>query len=326
MLGAGTAVWLARLDAEDRNLRSAVDWTLAHDQPEDGLRIVSAVWRWFHQRGRLREGRALLVELLDRPDPVDPAVRAEGLAALGGLEYWLDDFAAARTAYEERLALVEPIGDPALLAEAHYDLGFIELVEEHLDELRDHEQRAVDLFTQAGDGDSAVRARQALTLGTFLAGDYAEAAVLSRIDLEIFRQRLSELQVADTLTLLTACEWLAGDLEAGWADLLESLGLFGERESASGLARVFGMAAIVLISETEPELGARIAGVTYRLVREKGVMLAPVRVLHLPDPAGLARERLGEARANELMAAGDAMELADAIALLAATPPPARLG
>ena len=50
------------------------------------------------------------------------------------------------------------------------------------------------------------------------------------------------------------------------------------------------MAAIALISESEPELGARLAGATYRLVREKGVMLAPVRVLHLPDPAGLARD------------------------------------
>src|SRR4051794_9788582 len=71
MLGPDAPAWLGRLDAEDHNLRAAVDWSLAHGEPESGLRIVGAIWRWFHQRGRLREGRALLEELLRRPEPVD---------------------------------------------------------------------------------------------------------------------------------------------------------------------------------------------------------------------------------------------------------------
>ncbi len=322
MLGADAPAWHARLDVEDHNLRAAVEWSLAHGQPEDGLRITGPIWRWYHQRGRLREGRALLEELLARPEPVDPQVRMRALAAIGGLAYWLDDFAAARTAYEERLVLAEPTGDPAALAEAHYDLGFIAVVEQRPDDIRMHEQRAVDLFTQVGDEESAVRARQGLTLGTFLLGDFATAAALSHTDLEIFRRHGSELQIADTLTLLAACAWRAGELGQAWAHLEESRELFARRGSASGLARVFGMAAIILISESEPELGARFAGATYRLVREKGVMLAPVRVLHLPDPGELARVRLGQARAAELMAEGDAMPLEDAVALLAATPAP----
>ncbi len=324
MLGADATEWLARLDVEDHNFRAAVDWSLANGRPEDGLRIVGPVWRWYHQRGRLREGRALLEALLARPEPVDPRVRADGLAALGGLAYWLDDAPAARLAYEERLGLAEGIGDTAPLAEAHYDLGFIALVQDRPEALRTHEQRAVELFTEAGDESSIVRARQALTIGTFLAGDYAEAAALSRLDLDVFRARRSELQIADTLTLLSACAWRAGDLVEAWDHLEESRAIFAARDSASGLARVLGMAAIVLLSEGEPELGARFAGATYRLVREKGVMLAPVRVLHLPDPAVLARERLGDERAETLMAEGDAMALQAALAMLQATPAPAR--
>jgi predicted ATPase/class 3 adenylate cyclase len=322
MLGPDAPAWLGRLDAEDHNLRAAVDWSLAHGEPESGLRIVGAIWRWFHQRGRLREGRALLEDLLRRPEPVDPRVRLAALAALGGLSYWLDDFPAARVAYEERLTLAEPTGDPAVLAEAHYDLGFIALVEDRAADLRMHEQRAVDLFTEAGDLESVVRARQALTIGTFLTGDYAAAAALSAIDLEMFRARGSELQIADTLTLMTALAWRSGDLTGCWAYLQESRELFATRDSASGLARVLGMAAIILLSESEPEVGARLAGATYRLVREKGVMLAPVRVLHLPDPAALATERLGKARTDELLAEGAAMDLEEALALLAATPAP----
>ena len=49
---------MRRIDHEDRNLRAAVDWALARGDTETGLRIIGRTWRWFQQRGRLREGRA----------------------------------------------------------------------------------------------------------------------------------------------------------------------------------------------------------------------------------------------------------------------------
>ena len=47
-----------------------------------------------------------------------------GSTADGGLAYWMDDVQGARASYEERLALAETTGDPMLIADAHYDLGF----------------------------------------------------------------------------------------------------------------------------------------------------------------------------------------------------------
>ena len=55
-------------------------------------------------------------------------------------------------------------------------------------------------------------------------------------------------------------------------------------------------------------------------------MLAPVRVLHLRDPAEIAVERLGEERANELMDAGAATPLAQVIDEVLAAPPPTAEG
>jgi hypothetical protein len=51
-------------------------------------------------------------------------------------------------------------------------------------------------------------------------------------------------------------------------------------------------------------------------------MLAPVKVLHLPDPRDLAIERLGEARATELMADGAATPVEEIIAEVLAAPAP----
>jgi hypothetical protein len=82
------------------------------------------------------------------------------------------------------------------------------------------------------------------------------------------------------------------------------------------------MAAMIQLRYGDPEFGARAAAKAYELVREQEVMLAPVKVLHLPDPAELAAELLGADRARELLDDGSAVPIAQVIAeILAATPP-----
>jgi predicted ATPase/class 3 adenylate cyclase len=316
---------LRRLDRDDHNVRAAISWSLGDGDPELGLRIMASIWRWF-QRGRLREGRAILAQLFARvPENADVRVRIGGLAADGGLAYWLDDFSASRAAYEERLQLADSTGDPALIADAHYDLGFLAMVAQEGEQLRRHEHRALELYTSLGDRDAAIRARQALVLAEFLAGAYESARELEELNGKEFRRSGSETQVADSVTFLSAVYLKLGDMTTAWERMLESLRLFAEVESASGIARGLAMAAIILFARDEPELAARVAGATYQLVRDKGVMLAPVRVLHLDDPAQTAIERLGRERAEELMADGAVTPLPEMIAEVLATPPPAQV-
>jgi hypothetical protein len=51
-------------------------------------------------------------------------------------------------------------------------------------------------------------------------------------------------------------------------------------------------------------------------------MPGPVEVLHLPDPAGLAADRLGAERTAQLLAEGGSMALAEVVDLIDATPSP----
>jgi hypothetical protein len=59
-----------------------------------------------------------------------------------------------------------------------------------------------------------------------------------------------------------------------------------------------------------------------QLVREKGVLLAPVKVLHLPDPTDTAIAKLGEARAKELFDQGAATPIEVITEQLLAMPAP----
>jgi hypothetical protein len=95
---------------------------------------------------------------------------------------------------------------------------------------------------------------------------------------------------------------------------------FSSNDNASGLARTIGMAAIIALESLDPETGARLTGATYRIVREKGVMLAPVAVLGLPDPIATAAEKLGTDRADQLMAEGADQPLEEVIASILAQP------
>ena len=316
ILGQGGEQGMRRLDREDRNLHAAMAWSLANDRADVGLRIIGATWRWLQQRGRLREGLALAKALLAAPTRGEDRVRIGGLAAVGGLAYWTNDFPVAQAAYDERLAIAEGTGDALLIGDAHYDLGFMGMVAQDGERLRYHEEKALDLYLAVGQADASARARQALALAVFLAGDYERARALELENLEAFRASGSLFQIADSMTLLSAVEWRLGDYPRAWHFVQQGLQFFTQSDSVTGHARGVSMAAIMLISEGRAVLGTRIAGAAYRLAREQGVMLAPVEVLHLPDPGQLAVERLGADRAAELLAEGDALPLADVLALI----------
>ena len=190
--------------------------------------------------------------------------------------------------------------------------------------LRAHEARALELYLAAGDEEAATRARQALVLSFFLAGDYAAAVELEYENLEVFNRIGSRFQVADSTTLLSAIHWRLGETAMAWTRASESLSFFSAIEGTSGLVRALAMVSIILLSDGDAEFGGRVAGAAYRMVREQGAMLAPVEVLHLPDPAGLATERFGAERAAELLADGDAIPLAEISAQILAMPTPNR--
>jgi len=322
ILGPNGQSVIRRLDREQHNVRAAAAWAMRTGDSSVGLRAVAPIWRWFQQRGLIREGRDLLDRLLQAP-PGDVRLHIDALAAVGGLAYWGDDFDAAGAAYEERLRLAEATGDSRLRADAHYDLGFISMIRGDPETLRGHEEIALELYAEIGARDGTLRARQALVLGVFLLGDNERALQLEGENLAEFRAAGSEYQIADSMTFHAGVYFRSGDPTTAWHYVQEGLRWFAENDNQSGIARALGMAAILSLTDGDAELGARAAGATYRIVEEKGVMLAPVRVLHLRDPRELAIERLGADRAAELLRDGAAAPVDQVIADVMAAPAPA---
>jgi len=77
LAGPLQAHWLARLDAEQENLRAALSWTLDSGPTESGVRLASALFRFWDARGQVAEGqrwldRALAIWVSNRASAARP--------------------------------------------------------------------------------------------------------------------------------------------------------------------------------------------------------------------------------------------------------------
>jgi non-specific serine/threonine protein kinase len=117
--------WLAKLDAELDNLRSALQWCIDHAAADTGLRLAAALQQYWDGRGRLTEGKAWL-DRLPLHDPTAPAKpRLLALRTAAYLARAQGNFDEGRTLGEQRKSLAEAEGDNKAAAWALHHLGVI---------------------------------------------------------------------------------------------------------------------------------------------------------------------------------------------------------
>ena len=148
---AGAERYMRQMDDAIHDVRQAMTWALGPGDPDVGMRIIGPGWRWWQIRTKLREGLDWAARLLAADRRTDPAARLAALAGQGSLAYWSQDYVLTRRAYVERLAIAETLGDPHGLAEAHFDIAFVGMVEKDLDFLRRESELALSMFEQLGD-------------------------------------------------------------------------------------------------------------------------------------------------------------------------------
>ena len=123
LFGADQAQWTARLEADDGNIRAALEWAAAGGDVAAGLRMVGNLHFHWWVTGRYRQGSGHARALLAAAGEVDPALHCGALIALGGLIATADDIRAAIPPLQEGLALARAAGDRKSTARALNWLG-----------------------------------------------------------------------------------------------------------------------------------------------------------------------------------------------------------
>ncbi|HMQ29746.1 MAG TPA: tetratricopeptide repeat protein [Chloroflexaceae bacterium] len=124
--GPDARAWMDRLEADQDNLRAALEWCRAPGDAQRGLRLAKAVWWFWELRGHRHEGRALLDALLALPAGEEPsAARGWALAAAAYMANNVRDIARSVPAVEACLALAQRLEDERLIARALTERAFV---------------------------------------------------------------------------------------------------------------------------------------------------------------------------------------------------------
>jgi hypothetical protein len=130
LVGSEQAEWLARLEREHDNFRSALSWALQNPKDaEPVLRLAGALYPLWWHRDHLTEGRAWLAQALDRDAGLASRslsrrrARVLVLTGAGVLARSQSDYGAADSALMAGVSLARELNDTAAVADGLFWLG-----------------------------------------------------------------------------------------------------------------------------------------------------------------------------------------------------------
>ena len=94
-MSAGENTWLDRIKLEYDNIRSVLSWT-SKEEPEAGLRLAAALWRFWYLNGYWQEGRRWLEEMLTATGIHGRRRRAKAINRLASIAVLQGNGAGAR--------------------------------------------------------------------------------------------------------------------------------------------------------------------------------------------------------------------------------------
>jgi non-specific serine/threonine protein kinase len=141
--------WLQRLDDDNDNLLTALNWGSEREAPAALRMAVDLSWYWWYRR-RYTEGVGWQERLLDSA-PGDTQLQARALAHIGLFARGYGDVERAQFALSEAKARFDALGDRRGQAHVLWTLTFLYLGQERMPEARFAAQEYLRLNREVGD-------------------------------------------------------------------------------------------------------------------------------------------------------------------------------
>ena len=286
--------WSDRLSAEQANIRAALSWALAGQEPDAGRELAARLARWWIATGRYSEAGQFLTTAAGLPAAAAPGIRARLLLGAAWSAFHLGDNPRAAPIAADGIAYARQAGELQLeiwgrnlLAALAWHAGDAERIVAEIEASR----------VLSGQADPALAARaQALLAGAaFLSGDLAEQERHGFLAVELARTASGQEGLVLALTMWSMSAIAGAGIQPATVAALDEAAMviaahpdgFSETTLHRSRADLFAILGQLDTAETEVEL-CWAAGRSAGSVR-------------LPQPA-LERRR----RADQDRAAGDA--------------------
>jgi predicted ATPase/DNA-binding CsgD family transcriptional regulator len=314
--GQHQGAWFDVLEEERDNLQAALEWSRTNEaDAEEGLRLGSALWRFWQLRGHGRAGREQLEKLLTLAgSEVPAAVRVKAQNRLGYLALLQGDDGAAQSYVEDSLAEARELGDEEQIVQALANLG--ELAEWRADYPRARSllEESLALARELGDRPwwlCWVLARLADVARA--EGDWERAVALCEDSRALARELQDRHGIARSLLGLARIAGTQGDHERALRLQKEALSLFRDLRDRTCMARCFEDLAWLASEQGRGERAARLFGAAEALREATGTVLVPYQRTEHDRRVAAVRASLDEAAFRTAWATGRPMPLEQAI-------------
>jgi len=302
---------IRRLTQEHDNLRVALEWsTNEHGNAQSGLRLVAALPGFWEVCGLLTKERSWLEELLVRGGATaPPAMRAKALRGAGQVAYYQCDFEAARSFFEQSLALDRELDNRPRMADTLGRLGFLLNAQCEYAAAEPFYQESLAISRSLGDPRRTAETLSELGYMAFRQGDCARARSLLEESLTLFRDPDDQYSKARALHFLGHVTRFESDYAQARSLYTQSLTILIELCNSWGMFYSLEAFGYLAVAEGQFERAARLFGATERLAEEIGTSIVPTeRTEHERDVAA-ARAALGESAFATAWAVGRTMTL-----------------
>jgi predicted ATPase/DNA-binding winged helix-turn-helix (wHTH) protein len=229
--------WLERFGFEHDNFRAGLEWLTETGDAEWGLRLGTALFRFWEVRESLAEGRDSLDKLLKLAGAQAPTkARARALLAAGVLAGGQGDYSSADALIGESQDIARRLGDKTGVAVSLNALAVVAVNRGDVAVARTLFEESLALWRELGDQKAVARALSNLASVVKLQGDYDHALSLHSECLSIFRE-LGDLRgVAWSLNYQGDLERDRGDSTAAQTLYEQGLAMFRELGDRWGIA------------------------------------------------------------------------------------------
>ena len=303
---------LDRLEREHDNLRAAMRWSLDSAPVDATLEMVAALWRFWHLRGHLVEGRQWAAAALRADAAASPSAISAALVADGSLAYWQADYMTATDLYADALEHARRSGDDRMIGEVLFNLSMMLTSQGRIEE-------ATELLTEgerrfsAEDEQARGRLDFARGYAAALSGRVDEATELAKELVATFKRLGDVYWEGTSYHAVGQCLRLGGrpmEAEPYYQGALARLAKLGDR---SGVAVELDMLAVVAVDLADPIRALRLAGAAAGIRDAIGAgQLLEMQVYR--DPVEMLRGRIDHAQASDAVAEGRSWSLAAAVA------------
>jgi predicted ATPase len=267
--------WMARLEADNENLRIAFRWCLDHDRYVEAAESGWTIWLYWWINAHLQEGRDLMKEVLDSGAEIAELARAKALAVYGVMAFWQTDYAEALPALGAALEIMRAEGDVAGVALCQLPLGFVDAAYGNFEPAQERYLESIRFFEESGD-----QWGRAIALNA-----YGWASLGAEVDIgdEIFEESVevagrlgTNFEYGMALRNLGGYRHRRGEVEEARKILSKALRTLWHGAARGGSSYTIDAIGEIAADTGEPEIATRLFGATTAIRSAIGSAIIPM--------------------------------------------------